>query len=66
MSDNRYDLDYTMSKADAVRLIKALSDAMLDNGDVKVQAWRSFPSSSRMFIEINDQPAGVLVEVEEL
>jgi hypothetical protein len=66
MSNNGYDLDYTMSKADAVRLIKALTDAMLDKGDVKVQGWQVFPSSPRMFIQINEQPAGLLMEVQEL
>ena len=66
MSNNGYELDYTMSKADAVRLIKALADAMIDNGDVKVHGWRSWPDSPRVFIEINGQPAGFLMEVQEL
>jgi hypothetical protein len=68
VSEDRYYLNCTMSKADAVRLIKALSDALLHESgrtDVEVTGWR-VGESPRTFIEINDQPAGVLLDVDEL
>jgi hypothetical protein len=68
MNESRYELDYVMTRSDAVRLIKALADAAVSIYDegVRVRGWRSNPESDRIFIEIDGQPAGVLVAVDEV
>ncbi len=68
MNESKYELDHIMTKSDAVRLISALADALIGttyDECVKVRGWRSYPESDRIFIEIDEQPAGVLIAVEE-
>lgn len=67
MNESKYELDHIMTKSDAVRLIKALSDALIGttyDECVTVRGWRSHPESERIFIEIDQQPAGVLIMAE--
>ena len=61
-----YELDCTMTKANAVRLIKALSDALLEEGDVKLGTWCSFTGSPLVFIEVNGQAAGRMTRMTEI
>jgi hypothetical protein len=68
MNESRYELNCLMTKSDAVRLISALADALIGttyDECVKVRGWRSYPGSERLFIEIDEQPAGCIDELHE-
>jgi len=67
MNGIQYELDCVMTKSDAVRLVKALADALIvttHDDCVTVRGWRSYPESERMFIEIDRQPVGALIMAE--
>jgi hypothetical protein len=63
MSNYEYVIDYTISKAGAVSLIKALSEALLDESgrsDVRIRGWRD--GDIRVMLEVNRDIAVVAID----